>query len=360
MGCSGCGNNGPTPIVGNLDDGAVVMAYVGDKTAPVSYYANGAQYQGARDRIHDFARVRPTDAARLLSTGHWEIAPEWTPALTVVLPTRNRPVELTRCLESLAATAPGIRVVIVSDGDDAQTTVAIDGAEKLDLKIVGIVVDPGKTAAEKWNIGLDLVSTNTVVFAADDLVFHPEWFEKTIKALRAFPDGSALVGFDELAGSPHPLHFAATRKILDEINGGLLSVPHYKSWYMDTELCDKARRWGRYIPNCGAIVEHKHPMHGTAPIDTLHRTGFLANQHRDRFIYERRKAAGFPTDFGTGATALNWLAGYVPPKVDRTEEVLNARMGIEAKAESIEAKAEMKPVKKAPRRAARKAAEAVA
>lgn len=327
MGCSGCGNNGPTPIVGNLDDGAVVLEYTGERTAPVTYTANGSQYQAGRDRVNAFIRVRPGDAPVLLNTGHFRQAPTWEPSISIILPTRGRPEILRRCLESLVATAPSVQIVAVVDAGDNETLAVLrdfDGS----LPISSIESKAGATASEKWNLGAGWTPANTLVFAADDLVFHPEWIEKTTKALKAFPDGSALVGFDELARSPHPLHFAVTRKLLDEINGGLLVVPHYRSWYMDTELCDKARAWGRYIANCGAVVEHKHPMHGTAPIDDLHRSGFLLNQHRDRFIYENRKRAGYPTDWPQGATAATWLVGYVPPAADRTEQVLNARMGL--------------------------------
>ena len=356
MGCSGCGNNGPTPIVGDLNDGAVVLEYVGERTAAATYTANGQQYQAGRDRIHDFIRVRPGDAPVLLNTGHFAPAPTWDPTFTAVLPTRGRPEKLTACLESLKATAPGVRVLLVVDIDDEPTLAVIEAFDGK-LPIEPLIVTTGFSAAEKWNIGAKNVRTNTIVFAADDLIFHEGWAEKTTLALKSFPDGSALVGFDELAGSPHPLHFAVTRKLLDEVNGGRLVVPHYVSWYMDTELCDKARMHARYLANCGAVVEHRHPMHGTAPIDPLHRAGFLKNQHRDRFVYESRKRAGFPTDWAQGATPRNWLIGYVPPAADRTEEVLNARMGVptttytpavDPAVESVLAK---KPAKKAAKRA---------
>lgn len=337
MGCSGCSNNGPTPIVGNLDDGAIPMQYIGDRSAAVTFFANGQDYLAGNDRIHDYLRVRPGDVPVLEATGQFRRAPEWMPTITIVLPTRGRPAELARCFESLVATAPSVQVVVVMDeGDDETQAVFNSFVKRLPLR--PLVVAAGRTAAQKWNDGLLVVETNTVVFAADDLVFHPEWIEKATKALRAFPDGSALVGFDELANSEHPLHFAVTRKLLDEVNGGLLVVPHYVSWYMDTELCDKARRWGRYMKNCGAIVEHRHPMHGNAPIDDLHRVGFLANQHRDRWVYETRKRAEFPTDWATGAAARNWLAGYVPPVVDRTEEVLTERLAVTEPAQKKVAK----------------------
>ena len=360
MGCSSCGNNGPTPIVGNLDDGAVVLAYVGDRTATVTYTANGQSYQAARDRFHDFIRVRPADVPVLLNTGHFERAPEWDPTLTIVLPTRGRPAQLTACLNSLAQTASGVRIVLVMDEDDA-ATLELAAQYQGTLPIHPLVVKPGYTAAEKWNMGADAATTNTLVFAADDLVFHDGWAEKTTVALKAFPDGSALVGFDELADSPHPLHYAVTRKLLTEINGGVLSVPHYRSWYMDVELCAKARAHGRYLPKCGAIVEHRHPQHGTAPIDATHRLGFLANQHRDRWIFQQRERAGFPTDWlDESKPARNWLAGFVPPAVDRTEAFLNERMGIKAdvalgdqREVAVESTLKTKSEKKVTRRAAK-------
>jgi hypothetical protein len=343
MGCSGCGNNGPTPIVGNLDDGAVVLAYTGERTAAVTYTANGQQYQAGRDRIHDFVRVRPGDVNVLLNTGHFERAADWTPTLGVIIPTRGRPVELARCLDSLAATAPGVGIVVVVDEDDAETMAVVERyMGRLPIHVERSL--SGATAAEKWNIGAASTAANTLVFAADDLVFHEGWAEKATKALKAFPDGSALVGFDEMAGSPHPLHYAVTRKLLDEINGGLLVAPHYRSWYMDVELCAKARQWARYIANCGAIVEHRHPQHGTAPIDDTHRRGFLANQHRDRYVFQMRERASFPVDWAKGQTPRNWLAGFVPPAQDRTEQILASRVGVKVEA--------AKPAKKVARRKA--------
>lgn len=368
MGCSGCSNPGPTPIVGDLNDGAVTLEYIGDRTAAVTFYANGQSYQAGKDRLHDFVRVRPGDVATLVATNNFRVAPDWDPTLTIVLPTRGRPLQLTGCLNSLFGSAPGVRIVLVMDEDDT-ATLEVAATYQGQLPIHPVVVDPGYTAAEKWNIGAEVVTTNTIVFAADDLVFHDEWAEKTTRALKAFPDGSALVGFDELAGSPHPLHYAVTRKLLDEVNGGALVVPHYRSWYMDVELCDKAQKWGRYLKNCGAIVEHRHPQHGTAPIDATHRLGFLANRHRDRYVYEARKRADFPTDWIEGRIARNWLVGFVPPAEDQIEQVLNERMGIATVTAGttgivtaattefiepiVEPMLEKKPAKKAARRAAK-------
>jgi mycofactocin glycosyltransferase len=117
-------------------------------------------------------------AARLHAAGLAVLRPDtsgWTPAdVTVVVPVRDRPAQLARCLAAL----DGCRVLVVDDGsrDPAAVAAAARGATLLVRPVNG-----GPAAAR--NTGLAAVTTPLVAFVDSDCVVPPGWLDALLPAL---------------------------------------------------------------------------------------------------------------------------------------------------------------------------------
>jgi mycofactocin glycosyltransferase len=93
-------------------------------------------------------------------------------AVTVVVPVRDRPAELTRCLGGVRASCPRSRLVVVDDGSRDQAAVDSVCAQH------GAAVirhDTPRGAAAARNSGLAASSTPYVAFVDSDVVVPPSW-----------------------------------------------------------------------------------------------------------------------------------------------------------------------------------------
>jgi hypothetical protein len=132
------------------------------------------------------------------------------------------------------------------------------------------------------------------VLGSDDAIFQPGWYEATMQALEQI-GGSGLVGFNDGRKDKRALavHYLMTRDFIIEHHGGVMAVPHYRSWGLDTEACQRAIAAGKYIKCLEAMVVHD--WHGPDG-DETYRMG-LEYRKNVKQIYERRRMAGFPDDF---------------------------------------------------------------
>ena len=94
-----------------------------------------------------------------------------SPAVTVVICTRNRPVSLERCLESLGRVEyDSFHTLVV---DNAPTD---DGTRRLAERFgTNYLLVDGPGLSKARNAGLEAVSTDFVAWLDDDMVAHPGW-----------------------------------------------------------------------------------------------------------------------------------------------------------------------------------------
>lgn len=122
-------------------------------------------------------------ASRLHALGVAVVRPRcsrWTPAdVTVVVPVRDRPAQLDRCLAALGACA---RVVVVDDGSRRPLPVArVAARHRADLLVRP--VNGGPAAAR--NTGLAAATTPLVCFVDSDCQVPPGWLADLLPALDA-------------------------------------------------------------------------------------------------------------------------------------------------------------------------------
>lgn len=207
------------------------------------------------------------------------VRPTWA-----VIPTKNRPELVRRCLRAITDQVWGIMLV---DNNDTPDFIEDDVAGN-----VVTVHHPGypPSVSELYNAGLDPIYTDrddewNVVLLNDDVIVPPGWVETLDSALRAStaimafvdplsrsqlltrPDGSAAtVWACMLRGEAH-LRFDETMRW----------------WYSDNDLDYRCRRSGGTLAVSGVVPEHLHPS-----AQTFADAELSAQTHRDRVTFEAK------------------------------------------------------------------------
>jgi glycosyltransferase involved in cell wall biosynthesis len=111
------------------------------------------------------------------------------PALSVVVPTRDRPAALERCLGALTRqTAPSLEVIVVDDA--SRDPGAVHAAAARACPAARVVRGPGRGPATARNVGVRTARGQTVCFTDDDCRPAPDWAAR----LAAACDGAAAAG----------------------------------------------------------------------------------------------------------------------------------------------------------------------
>jgi glycosyltransferase involved in cell wall biosynthesis len=127
-----------------------------------------------------------------------------TPALSVVVPTRDRTDALAACLRALAAqTVPSFEIVVVDDASrDAGAVAAIVARDPR----ARVVRGAGRGPAAARNAGAQAARADRICFTDDDCRPAPGW----LAALDAcFARGERVVAGPTIAGTPGPVVAAA-------------------------------------------------------------------------------------------------------------------------------------------------------
>jgi len=123
------------------------------------------------------------------------------PHILVVIPTRDRPVDLGRCLESLLQVAyPSWELLIVDQSDgDATLRMAEAYQDRLPKLTYRRTRERGLCRAR--NIGLQLADTGVVAYLDDDCTVDPEWLGDVAAAFRSHPLATLIFG--SVRAAPH-------------------------------------------------------------------------------------------------------------------------------------------------------------
>jgi hypothetical protein len=188
--------------------------------------------------------------------------------MVIVVPVLERPHRVMPLLESIRATVPAARVLFVGDPHDHAEHAAIAGAG-------GELLIRGGRYAEKVNAALATTTEPLIFLGADDLLFHPGWFEAAAARMTA---GVGVVGTNDLCNArvirgEHATHSLVTR---DYARLGSIDDPSvllhegYPHEFVDDEFIATAMRRSAFVHARDSIVEHLHPMNGKAPMDRLY------------------------------------------------------------------------------------------
>ena len=123
------------------------------------------------------------------------------PHILVVIPTRNRPTDLRRCLESLSLVVyPSWKLLIVDQSDDDATQQLADAyRDRLSQLTYERTEERGQCRAR--NVGLRQPGTGIVAYLDDDCTVSAEWLTEVAAAFCRHP--SAALVFGSLHAAPH-------------------------------------------------------------------------------------------------------------------------------------------------------------
>jgi len=182
------------------------------------------------------------------------------PLISVVVPTRDRPKALGRCLAALAAQtgADRLEVVVVDDGSKSVREVSAVVAQ---YPCARALVLPGRGPAAARNAGANAARGEIICFTDDDCVPEPDWAEQLADAVNAGADvvagvtisaGGSLAGAAELvARAPAAVepfapsnNVACSRKVVGE-------VPFDESY---PRAAGEDRAWCAQIARAGYVL----------------------------------------------------------------------------------------------------------
>jgi glycosyltransferase involved in cell wall biosynthesis len=111
-----------------------------------------------------------------------------TSAVSIVIPTHNRPALLEAALDSLVAqTMENWEAIVVDDASEPPATIeALSKKLGHRLRVFRHEVSRGGAAAK--NSGIDAASAPVVAFLDDDDLYAPTYLETALAALKTFPD----------------------------------------------------------------------------------------------------------------------------------------------------------------------------
>jgi glycosyltransferase involved in cell wall biosynthesis len=214
--------------------------------------------------------------------------------IAVIVPTLGRPDALGPLVENLRRTTPpAYRLCFVVDPDDEASHSALAA---LSPAPEVLVLEHGGTYPVKVNAGARATAEPLLLPTADDVVFHPGWYEA---ALSRFRKGAQVVGTSDLTpateGGRHATMPIVTRSYVEDPGAaygekGVVFHEGYHHNFVETELWQLACHRGVAVFEPASVIEHRHPSWGTAEVDDTYRRGSLAGWGPDRALFEGRMA----------------------------------------------------------------------
>lgn len=211
--------------------------------------------------------------------------------VAIIVPVLGRPRNVAPLIASVEdATPEPHRLLFVVNDDDAAELEALEAAGA-DFLVVG---PARRSYACKINEGVNATTEPLIFTAADDLQFHPGWFE----AAAAFVgDGVHVVGTNDGTNMRtvlgfHSTHTLFTRAYVEKYGTidepGKVFCEKYRHDYCDDEAIETAKSRGVYAHAFESVVEHMHPMANKAEDDDTYRLGrkWSPNGHS---VYKTRR-----------------------------------------------------------------------
>ncbi|HZR84534.1 MAG TPA: glycosyltransferase [Candidatus Binatia bacterium] len=240
-----------------------------------------------------------------------------SPAFSIIIPTYDRPVELARCLASLATLVcprRGFEVIVVDDGGSmAAADVAAPFRSALDLTVLRVA---HSGAARARNVGAEHARGGYLAFTDDDCMTDVGWLLALESRAKEAP--GSLIGGRTLNALPANACSALSHLVLENVYAHYNRDPDDARFFAsnnlaaptedfrdlggfdpafrtaeDRDLCDRWRERGRRLVYAAdAVVHHAHDL----TIAGLWRQHFGYGRGAYRFHSVRGRWARFRID----------------------------------------------------------------
>jgi len=200
--------------------------------------------------------------------------------ISILFPTRNRPENLRRLVNSIQGTVKSLfpEIFVYIDEDDS---ISVNEAENLGIRYI---IGKRKALSLCYNDLAKEASGEILMFGGDDIVFKLEGWDKiVIEKFSLFEDKVLFVtSWDGHEPGKLGTHGFLHRRWIDTV--GYFLPPYFRSLCVDNWINDVAQALNRklYLPEI--IAEHIHYTTGTAKFDMTYADARL-NYERDAFVY---------------------------------------------------------------------------
>ena len=210
--------------------------------------------------------------------------PEVEPVVSILCPTRERPKELRRMIDTAQETATGpVEILLYFDPDDNTVNefLHLDGVRAFRGK------KPLKLGAA-WNKLCDCSTGDYVFMGNDDLVFHTQGWDRLMvhKYREEFPDGVGLLWADDMGNGARHCAFPFLSKQWVAILG-YFAPTYFEFFFHDTWVFDIAKDINRAVYYPEVKIEHAHYTYRKAEFDATYKRNRNRNQNRtDEIMYK--------------------------------------------------------------------------
>jgi hypothetical protein len=250
--------------------------------------------------VHVHTGIRTTHLKQfwLAEQDYWRaaVAPPAIEPVAVIVPVLRRPQNAAPFMASLKASTGLASVYAIVQAGDDDTRAAWVQAGATAVGSTGDIT----TFAEKVNVGYESTTEPWLFLCGDDVRFHPGWLDH---AQAIAGDKIHVVGTNDIANprvtsGEHATHMLIRRSYVDEVGAswdGPKVVCHegYRHWFVDNEIVTAAQQRDVWAMALGSIVEHQHPLFGTAPNDDVYELG-QSFQKQDYATFRQRLATHAP------------------------------------------------------------------
>ena len=214
----------------------------------------------------------------------WKATPHAAPAVSVIVPTFDRPAGLRRCVAAvLAQSATDLEFIVVDDGGRLPAADALAGFDDPRLRVIR--QDNAGPAAAR-NCGASLARAALLAFVDDDCAPRRDWLERLLAKSRACPGAmvggtthNALAADAFAEASQQLIHYLYARLNADAGDASFLTSNNmllpadgfaeaggFDQTYRraageDRQFCRAWKALGRAIcVEASAVVDHYHAM----------------------------------------------------------------------------------------------------
>ena len=211
----------------------------------------------------------------------------------VILPTWSRVKQAALCTRRLLDTS-SCDVIIITEDDMHEFGDLVD-----DKRVYFLLVAkrPRLTAVMKWNYGLECMPDyDAYVLGADDVWAHDDWHNEALRVQRESGCGFIGINDGQRGSALMSTHYMMTREFIVQHHGGVMAIPHYRSWAIDEEATLRAKRANQFVYSERAVLEHRHYVWNKSEQDVTYCSAKPSHDY-DVEICKMRHLRGFPNDF---------------------------------------------------------------
>lgn len=216
--------------------------------------------------------------------------------LSILIPVLRRPQNIQPLVESaMKNTGVSFNLLFIASPNDHQEISELNNQE-IAYITMGASYENNGDYARKLNQGFRTVESEWYFLGADDLRFHPGWFEsamETYNNTKACVIGTNDLGNPSVMQGQHATHSLVLRDYVLECGTidepGKILHEGYRHNFVDSELVETAKWRSAWAFARESVVEHLHPDWQKGSLDPVYQLGRSGWATDERYFEQRKR-----------------------------------------------------------------------